>query len=40
MKRGVDDKGGSVIGVGKFGTNILNTFSQLETEGRCKLVAI
>ncbi|HOL22835.1 MAG TPA: Gfo/Idh/MocA family oxidoreductase [bacterium] len=30
----------AVIGVGKFGTNILNTFSQLETEGRCKLVAI
>jgi len=30
----------AVIGVGKFGTNILNAFSQLEREGRCKLVAI
>ncbi|MCD6408576.1 Gfo/Idh/MocA family oxidoreductase [bacterium] len=29
-----------VIGTGKFGTNILNTFKQLEREGRCKLVAI
>lgn len=30
----------AVIGVGTFGTNLLNTFSQLEREGRCKLVAI
>ena len=30
----------SIIGVGKFGINILNTFKQLEREGRCKLVAI
>ncbi|MDD3725762.1 MAG: Gfo/Idh/MocA family oxidoreductase [Candidatus Ratteibacteria bacterium] len=29
-----------VIGAGKFGTNLLNTFSQIEREGRCKLVAI
>jgi len=30
----------AVIGVGKFGTNLLNTFSQLERDGRCKLAAI
>jgi predicted dehydrogenase len=29
-----------VIGVGKFGTNILNTFKQMEEGGRCKLAAI
>lgn len=30
----------AVIGTGKFGTNILNTFKQLEREGRCELAAI
>jgi len=30
----------AVVGVGKFGTNLLNTFTQLEREGRCKLAAI
>jgi len=29
-----------VVGVGKFGTNILNTFKQMEEGGRCKLAAI
>jgi len=29
-----------VIGTGKFGTNILNTFKQMESDGRCKLAAI
>ncbi|MCX7916732.1 MAG: Gfo/Idh/MocA family oxidoreductase [bacterium] len=29
-----------VIGLGKFGTNILNTYKQLEREGLCKLIAI
>jgi predicted dehydrogenase len=29
-----------VIGLGRFGSNILNTFSQLEKEGRCQLTAI
>lgn len=29
-----------VIGLGKFGTNILNTYKQLERKGICKLVAI
>ncbi len=29
-----------LIGVGKFGTNLLNTFKQLESEGKCKLAAI
>ncbi len=29
-----------VIGTGKFGTNILNTFKQMEADGRCKLAAI
>ncbi len=29
-----------VIGLGKFGTNILNTYKQLEKTGLCKLVAI
>ncbi|MCM8768964.1 MAG: Gfo/Idh/MocA family oxidoreductase [Candidatus Omnitrophica bacterium] len=30
----------AVIGAGKFGTNLLNTFAQLERQGRCHLVAI
>ena len=30
----------AVIGVGKFGTNLLNVFSQLERNNRCKLAAI
>ncbi|HOJ39832.1 MAG TPA: Gfo/Idh/MocA family oxidoreductase [bacterium] len=30
----------AVIGVGRFGTNLLNTFSQLSRQGRCQLVAI
>ncbi|MCK9265535.1 Gfo/Idh/MocA family oxidoreductase [bacterium] len=30
----------AVIGAGRFGTNILNTFSQMEKQGRCKLVAL
>lgn len=30
----------AIIGVGKFGTNILNTYKQLEREGKCKLIAI
>jgi len=29
-----------VIGAGKFGTNILNAFKQMESDGRCKLAAI
>ena len=29
-----------VVGTGKFGTNLLNTFKQLEDDGRCKLAAI
>ncbi len=29
-----------IIGLGKFGTNILNTYKQLEMKGICKLVAI
>jgi len=29
-----------IIGLGKFGTNILNTYKQLEREGICKLVAV
>ncbi|HDN97798.1 MAG TPA: Gfo/Idh/MocA family oxidoreductase [bacterium] len=29
-----------IIGVGRFGKNILNTFKQLEREGKCKVVAI
>ncbi|MBN1446101.1 MAG: Gfo/Idh/MocA family oxidoreductase [Candidatus Omnitrophica bacterium] len=29
-----------VVGAGKFGTNILNAFKQLESEGKCKLAAI
>jgi len=29
-----------IIGLGKFGTNILNTYLQLEREGLCKLVAV
>ncbi|MGB9678021.1 MAG: Gfo/Idh/MocA family protein, partial [Candidatus Ratteibacteria bacterium] len=29
-----------VIGLGKFGTNILNTYTQLEKSGICKLTAI
>jgi len=29
-----------IIGLGKFGTNILNTYSQLEKSGICKLIAI
>lgn len=30
----------AVIGVGRFGTNLLNAFSQLERQNRCRLVAI
>lgn len=30
----------AVIGVGKFGTNVLNAFTQAEKDGKCKLVAI
>lgn len=29
-----------VIGLGKFGTNILNTYKQLERNGICKLVSV
>ncbi|MCM8772309.1 MAG: Gfo/Idh/MocA family oxidoreductase [Candidatus Omnitrophica bacterium] len=29
-----------VIGLGKFGTNILNSYKQLEKEGICKLVSV
>ncbi|MCM8818658.1 MAG: Gfo/Idh/MocA family oxidoreductase [Candidatus Omnitrophica bacterium] len=29
-----------VIGLGKFGTNILNTYKQLERKGLCKLVSV
>jgi len=30
----------AVIGLGKFGTNILNAFTQAQRDGACKLVAI
>lgn len=30
----------AVVGTGIFGTNLLNTFAQMESENRCKLVAI
>ena len=30
----------AIIGVGKFGTNILNAFSQLQRDKRCRLAAI